>query len=223
MKPTVDLRLYAILDPALLGGRDPVACARAAVAGGCTLLQLRDKRYAARPVIDLARRLNDVLRPAGVPLVVDDRVDVALAAGAAGVHLGREDMAPEDARRILGPQAIVGVTAHRPEEVDGVVAGIADYVGIGPVFATRSKDPGDPPIGPEGLSRLVARLHRRLPGFPVVAIAGIDEENASSVIAAGAQGIAVISALFSAPDIEAAAGRLRRIVDAALALRRDQP
>lgn len=219
MRPRLDLRLYGILDPALTGGRDPVDCALAAVRGGATLLQLRDKRYELRPVIALARRLVDALRPTGVLLVIDDRVDAALAAGAAGVHLGRDDMEPVDARRLLGPDAIIGATVHHAHEADAIDPAVVDYAGIGPVFPTRSKDPGDPPLGPGGLAALVAHLRRRLPRFPVCAIAGIDASNAAEVIAAGADGVAVISALFAASDIELAAAELRRAVDAALAIR----
>ena len=220
MRRDLDLRLYAVLDPTLTAGRDPVACARAAVAGGATLIQLRDKRYAAGPVIALARALRDALTPTGVPLVIDDRVDVALAAGAAGVHLGREDMAPADARRLLGAGALVGVTVHHAAEADAIDPAVADYAGIGPAFPTASKDPGDPPLGPEGLARLIRRLRGRLHGFPVCAIAGITADNAASVIDAGADGVAVISALFTAEDIAAAARRLRAAVDQALTRRK---
>lgn len=220
MRPKPDLRLYAILDPGLLpAGRDPVEAALAAVRGGATMVQLRDKRYEARPVVDLARSLVEALRPTGVPLLVDDRVDVAMAAGAAGVHLGKDDMAPEDARRLLGPDAVIGVTVHHPHEADAIDPAVADYAGIGPVYPTRSKDPGDPPLGPGGLRRLVGHLRARLPGFPVVAIAGIGPDNAAPVIAAGADGVAVISALFAAEDVEGAARRLRAVVDAARAER----
>ncbi len=214
-----DLRLYGILDPAQLEGRDPVDCALAAARGGATLLQLRDKRYAARPVITLARRLVAALRPLGVPLIVDDRVDVALAAGAAGVHLGREDMDPEDARSLLGPARWIGVTIHHAHEIDALRPGVADYAGLGPVFPTRSKDPGDPPLGPDGLGRLIGHLRTRFPDLPVCAIAGIDADRIAPVIDAGVDGIAVLSSLFRSPDIETAAGRLRSAVDLAIARR----
>ncbi len=223
MRPALDLRLYAILDPDRTGGCDPVALAEAAARGGATLLQLRDKGRNTRRAVALARTLLARLTPLGVPLVVDDRVDVALAAGAAGVHLGREDMAPEDARRLLGPRAVIGVTAHRPQEVDAIDPAVADYAGLGPVHPTATKDPGDPPLGPEGLARLIARLRARAPGFPVVGIAGITAANAAEVIRAGADGVAVISAIFMAEDVEAAARRLRAAVDSALEARRTSP
>lgn len=220
MKPKLDLRLYAILDPALLpAGRDPLEAAEAAVRGGATVLQLRDKRSHTRAMVALARALRDRLAPSGVPLIVNDRVDVALAAGADGVHLGREDMEPHEARRLLGPERIVGVTVHRPEEADAVDPQVADYAGVGPVHPTKTKDPGDPPLGPEGLARLLAHLRARIPGFPCVAIAGITAENAAAAITAGADGVAAISAVFAAGNVEAAARRLRAVVDEALARR----
>jgi thiamine-phosphate pyrophosphorylase len=213
MRPRFDLRLYAVLDPARCRGRPLPLLAAAAARGGATLVQLRDKRPATREAVAAARAVLAALQPFGVPLLVNDRVDVALAAGAAGVHLGQEDMDPADARRLLGPDAIIGVTVHHPEEADAVEPGLADYAGIGPVFATASKASTDPPLGPAGFGR----LRRRLAGLPCCGIAGIDHANAPAVIAAGADGVAVIADLFMADDVEAAARRLRRAVDHALA------
>jgi thiamine-phosphate pyrophosphorylase len=212
----VDLRLYAVLDPERCRGRDPVELAMAAARGGATLLQLRDKRGTTRASLALARALVEALRGTGVPLLVNDRVDLALAAAAAGVHVGATDMPAADARRLLGPEAIVGVTVHHAHEADLVDPAVASYAAFGPVFATMSKDPGDPPLGPEGLARLLGHLRTRLPGFPTCAIAGIDHANAGAVIAAGADGVAVISDIFMADDAEAAARRLRTAVDRAL-------
>lgn len=219
MKPALDLRLYAVLDPARCGGRSPAEAAAAAARGGATLVQLRDKRTATREVVATARAVAAALSPHGVPLLINDRVDVALAAGATGVHVGNDDLDPATARRLLGPDAIVGATVHHPHEADGVDPAAVDYAGMGPVFATRSKTTEDPPIGPAGLARLIGHLRTRLPSFPCCGIAGIDHANAGSVIAAGADGVAVISDIFMAPDVEAAARRLRAIVDQALAQR----
>jgi thiamine-phosphate pyrophosphorylase len=215
MKPALDLRLYAVLDPARCQGRPLVPLATAAAHGGATLLQYRDKRGSTRERVREAKALAAALLPFGVPLIVNDRVDIALAAEAAGVHLGREDMAPADARRLLGPTALVGVTIHHAHEADVFAAGIADYAGCGPVFTTASKDPGDPPLGPDGLKRLLAAVRERHPGLPACGIAGIDRDNAGSVIRAGADGVAVISDLFMADDVEAAARALRGAVDSA--------
>jgi len=215
MKPVLDLRLYAVLDPARTRGRDPVDLAALAAAGGITLLQLRDKTRGTRELVDLARAVRAVIAPHGVPLLVNDRVDVALAAGADGVHVGLTDMAPADARRLLGPEALLGITVHHAHEAAAVAPGLADYAGLGPVYATASKDPGDPPLGPEGLARLIAAVQQHHPALPVCGIAGIDHGNAAAVIAAGADGVAVISDIFMADDVAAATRRLRAVVDAA--------
>ncbi len=213
----VDLRLYAVAGPSPGGGRDPVAAVRAAVAGGATLVQLRDKGNDARATVGLARALKAALPPT-VPLVVNDRVDIAHAAGADGVHLGRHDLTPGMARAVLGDEAIVGITVHRPDEAEADAA--IDYAGLGPVYATASKDPGDPPLGADGLRTLAAAVRARLGPLPLCAIAGIDAARAGEVIAAGVDGVAVIGALFRAADIEAAARELRGVVDATLARRR---
>lgn len=219
MKP-VDLRLYGILDTGRLGG-DPVRLAelaRAAVRGGCTLLQLRDKSGDTRAFVARAR----VLATAGfgVPLLVNDRVDVALAAGADGVHLGQEDMAPTDARRLLGPHAIIGLTLKTAAQADALYREPVDYGCVGGIFATASKDNPDPPLGLAGFERVLFRARlARGPAFPVGAIAGIAADNAPGVIGAGADGVAVIAALFLADDVEAEARRLREAVDRALVKR----
>jgi thiamine-phosphate pyrophosphorylase len=217
MKPVLDLRLYGVLDPARGRGRDPAALAAAAALGGITLLQLRDKTTGTRDLVALARAVKAALAPHGVPLLVNDRVDVALAAGAAGVHVGLTDMDPLDARLLLGPDAIIGITVHHAHEAAAVPAGLADYAGLGPVYATASKDPGDPPLGAEGLATLIAGVHGHHPRLPLCGIAGITSENAAAVIAAGADGVAVISDIFMADDVEASARRLRAVVDRALA------
>lgn len=216
MRPLLDLRVYAVLDPTRCQGRAPEALAAAAARGGATLLQLRDKRSDTARLVALARAVRDAVQPFGVPLLINDRVDVALVARAAGVHLGAEDMALEDARQLLGHEALIGCTIHHPAEADRLVPGLADYAGIGPVYATASKDSRDPPIGPGGAALLIDHLRRHLPGFPVCAIAGIDHGNAAEVIRAGADGVAVISDIFMAEDVEAATRQLRRAVDRAL-------
>ena len=211
----VDLRVYAILDPARCRGRPLGEMAEAAGRGGATLLQYRDKAGSTRRLIEAAREIGRALAPHSVPLLINDRVDVALAAGCAGVHVGAEDMPAADARRLLGPDAIVGCTVRSAEEADGLVAAMADYVSVGGVFATTSKHNPGPPIGLDGMGALIGRL----PDLPVCAIAGIDHRNAADVVAGGADGVAVISDIFMADDIVAATRRLRGIVDAALAQR----
>ena len=215
-RPRVDLRLYGILDPARAGRRPLPELARAAARGGVTLLQLRIKGEKTRAMVEAARAVRAALEGTGVPLVVNDRVDVAFAAGADGVHLGRDDLAPGLACDLLGPEAILGVTLHHGHEARALPAGLASYAGLGPVFPTASKDPGDPPLGPDGLARLIGEVRAVHPDLPVCGIAGIDAGNAGSVIAAGADGVAVIGAVFAAEDVETAAQRLRAAVDAAL-------
>jgi thiamine-phosphate pyrophosphorylase len=220
VKATLDLRVYAVLDPTRCRERPLDRMAAAAARGGATLVQLRDKRPGGvRAAVDAARAVRAALEPFGVPLVVNDRVDVALAAGAAGVHLGQDDMAPEDARRLLGQDALVGATVHHAPEAWALDPGLVGYAGIGPVFATGSKVNEDPPIGPAGLARLVGEVRRRAPGLPCCGIAGVGHANAAEVIAAGADGVAAISDIFLADDVEAAARRLRRVVDRALSER----
>ncbi len=219
MKQPLDLRLYGVLDPSRTRGRDPVDLVAAAAAGGITLLQLRDKEACTRDLVALARATAAALAASGVPLLINDRVDVALAAGAAGVHVGLTDMAPADARRLLGPQALLGITIHHVHEAAAVPPGVADYAGLGPVYATASKNPGEPPLGPDGLARLIQGVHQFHPGLPVCGIAGIDHGNAAAVIRAGADGIAVISNIFMADDVKAAARRLRAVVDSTLQAR----
>jgi thiamine-phosphate pyrophosphorylase len=220
VKRPLNLRLYGVLDPSLCRGRDPLELAIAAASGGITILQLRDKSSGTRDMIALARSVRGALAAHDVPLVINDRVDVALAAAADGVHVGLSDMAPDDARRLLGPDAILGITIHHGHEAAAVRPGVADYAGLGPVYRTASKNPGDPPLGPDGLHRLIGEVRRHHPRMPVCGIAGIDSTNASAVILAGSDGVAVISDIFRADDVAAAARRLRNAVDQAQAERR---
>ncbi|SNB52351.1 thiamine-phosphate pyrophosphorylase [Arboricoccus pini] len=219
MKPTLDLRCYAILDPERCRARDPLPLLAAAAKGGITFVQLRCKHLDTGAFVSLAKGARAILEPHGIPCVVNDRVDVALAAGIPGVHVGQFDMSPADARRLLGKDALIGLSVHHPHEADLLDPTLIDYAGMGPVYQTASKNPKDPPTGPAGLGRLMAHLRGRLPGFPICGIAGITAENAGPVIAAGADGVAVISDLFMADDPEQAAMRLRLAVDTALTAR----
>ena len=211
----IDLRLYALVDPAVAGGRMLTDLAKL-IAGSATLVQLRDKQGSTRAMIEEARSLRAVLEPAGVPLLINDRVDVALAAEADGVHIGQNDMAAEDARLLLGRAAIIGLSLSTVHQAQAAPLDLIDYVGIGAVYPTGSKDDASTPIGVAGLSEIVQVVRARKPGFPVCAISGINAANAGVTIAAGADGVAVISALSRAPDPEKAARELRAVVDAAL-------
>ena len=215
----VDVRLYALVDPHRAGAFALDDLAHRVASGGATLIQLRDKESDTRAFIAQARAVKAKLRGLGAPLLINDRVDVALASEADGVHLGQNDMTPQDARRLLGPRAIIGLTVRSLAEAQAAPVEFIDYVAIGGVFATTSKDNPDPPVGLEGFNAIAAAVRRRAPEMPIAAIAGIDHTNAADVIAAGADGVAVSSALSLAPDPAAAARELRAIVDRALAAR----
>lgn len=217
----VDLRLYALVDPAVAGGRTLVDLAQR-IADSATLVQLRDKHGSTRAIVEETRALRDVLEPKGVPLLVNDRVDVALAAEADGVHIGQDDMALPDARLLLGRRAIIGLSVKTVEQAKAAPLELLDYVAIGGVYGTTSKDNTAAPIGVAGLRAIVDAIRARKANFPICAIAGINAGNAADVIAAGANGVAVVSALSLAPDPAKAAQDLRAVVDGALA-RRGRP
>ena len=195
----VDLRLYGLLDVGVCGadGARLAQLGAEAVAGGCTLLQYREKDIAdARAALGRIRAILAAI-DGRVPVLVNDRVDLALAAGADGVHLGQGDLPPSDARRLLGEGAIVGLTLKTAAQADELYRLPVDYACIGGVFATASKDNPDPPVGLDGFARIAFRARlARGHGFPLGAIAGIDAGNAAAVVAAGADGVAVIGALF---------------------------
>jgi thiamine-phosphate pyrophosphorylase len=216
---TVDLRLNAIVDPERANGRSLIELTRMVVAGGATLIQLRDKHGSTRRMIEEARAIKAVLAGTGVPLVINDRVDVALVAAADGVHVGQDDLQPEDARRLLGPKAIIGLSIKTVALAHAAPLDMLDYVGVGGVYATTSKDNPNAPIGVAGLRDIAAAFRARKREFPIVGIAGIDAGNAAPVIDAGADGVAVISALSMQNDPQAAARELRGIVDRTLATR----
>lgn len=196
-----DLTLYLVLGPADTGDRDPVAVARAAAAGGAGAVQLRAKDLDTRSLVRLTRDLKAAL---SVPVLVNDRVDVALAAGADGVHLGQDDLPPADARRLLGPAAILGLSVGDAAEATTADPALVDYVGLGPAFATGTKADAGAALGPEGIAAL-----RRQVTLPAVAIGGITADNAGRLADAGLAGLAVVSAVAAAADPEAAARRLR--------------
>lgn len=198
------LTLVAITDGARGGTDEIVQRALACVRGGATMVQLRLKDANARTQVEVARALLAAL-PASVPLIMNDRADLAIAAGAAGVHVGPEDLPAAAVRRLVGPERIVGVSVGNDEEALQAMA--ADYVGIGPVYVTASKGDAGAAIGAEELRRLAELCAR-----PAVAIGGLDAGNAASAMVAGIAGIAVIRALFSAPDPEAAARLLRSAI-----------
>jgi thiamine-phosphate pyrophosphorylase len=187
-------RLYVILDAALITSpeRD---CALNLAEAGVRLLQYRNKSAPVRQYLDTSRELAEALRPHGASFFVNDRPDVAFLSGASGVHVGQDDLDVEQARRVVGHDKLVGVSTHHLEQFERAAASSADYIAVGPVFSTSSKaDPG-PVVGLDFIRKV-----RRLTDKPVVAIGGISLERAASVIEAGADSVAVISGILSAPD-----------------------
>jgi thiamine-phosphate pyrophosphorylase len=179
----------------------------AALRGGARVVQVRAKELPARVLLALAREGVAAARAEGGLLVVNDRPDVALLAGADGVHLGQEDLSPRDARRALPPGALVGLSTHDDTQVEAAAGEPVDYLAIGPVYATRTKADARPVVGLEGVR--AARARTRL---PLVAIGGITADNARAAIDAGADGVAVLSAVLAGDDVEAAVRRLRAAI-----------
>jgi thiamine-phosphate pyrophosphorylase len=203
LRRPLDLGLYLVLGPDTTRGRPLCDVALAAVSGGATIVQVRQKGGVTRDFVEEARALVVALRPRGVPVIVNDRADVALASGADGVHVGQDDMSAEDVRRIVGPELLVGLSVTNLQEAHAVNADIVDYVGVGPVFATASKSEAAPVLGIEGTARVCRALR-----LPAVAIGGIDRDNAARVLTTGVHGIAVISAICAAEAPERAAALL---------------
>jgi len=191
-----------ITDPVLLKGRDTVAVCRAAVTGGATMIQVRWKDGTPAEILELTRALVSVLP---VPVLVNDRVDIALAAGAAGAHLGWDDLPLEALRPHLPAGFLLGISVGSDEEAAGAPA-TADYWSVGPCFATPTKGDAGPALGPDGFAALV-RLAPE--GIPVIGIGGITASNARSIIDVGAAGVALIGAVVGAKDPEAAARTIR--------------
>jgi thiamine-phosphate pyrophosphorylase len=204
----VDLSLYLVTDRSLAEGRPLVDVVRRAVMGGVAIVQVREKDASVREYLSILRDVRAMLEPLNVPLFVNDRVDVALATGAAGIHVGQQDMPCADVRRLVGPSCIIGVSVSTPQEAEQAQADGADYLGISPVFATPTKTDTPDATGLEGL-----RAIRKATRLPLVAIGGIHVGNAARVVAAGADGVAVVSAIMSAPDPEGAAQALRGEVE----------
>jgi len=203
---TFDLSVYLVLDPDLCRTAGMVETTRLAVEGGVTIVQLRDKHADKAQMIETGRALKAVLAGTGVPLIVNDDVEAAIAIGAGGVHVGQSDMIAAMARERIGNDMILGLSVETEELARRIDPSVVDYVGIGPVFATATKPDHKKPIGFEGLARIVAAAP-----VPAVAIGGVKAEHAVPALAAGAKGIAVVSAICGQPDTKAAA---RRIADA---------
>lgn len=214
MRPAFDLSLYLVTDPEQCAARGLVETVRAAAAGGVTLVQLRDKTTPEPALRAEAAALLAVLRPLGVPLLINDRIEVAAAVGADGAHIGQDDGDPAAARRALGSRAILGLSAQTEAHLAAVDPGIVDYLGIGAVYASTTKPPKRPPLGVAAAGAL--RVKTRL---PAVAIGGIGAGQARPLIQAGFDGVATVSAICAAADPAAAARALADEIAAARAER----
>jgi thiamine-phosphate pyrophosphorylase len=207
----IDYSLYLVTDRSLSKGRSTREIVAAAVAGGVTCVQLREKHCGTREFIDEALALRSLLREHDIPLIVNDRLDVALAVEADGVHLGQSDMPIEMARKIAGSSMVIGISAESTDDALRAEQQGADYIGISPVFATPTKTDTTAPLGLGGVNNI-----RGLVDIPLVGIGGINRNNAASVIGAGADGIAVVSAIVAADDPTDATRMLKGLVDQAL-------
>jgi len=203
----LDLSVYLVIGAQSVGARGVIATVNAAVRGGVGAVQLRDKRASGRELVSIAGQLLDALDGTGVPLLINDRLDVALAAGANGVHLGHADVGAQSARRLAGPDFLVGLSVSSAEElaeVDALPPGTVDYLGIGPVFPTSTKSDAAAALGLDTVATLRGRTK-----LPCVGIGGINRHNAPSVWAAGLDGLAVVSAICDDADPRAVALALR--------------
>jgi thiamine-phosphate pyrophosphorylase len=200
------LRLYLVTDQTLTRGRPLADVVAAAVQGGVTCVQLREKQLGTREFLAQALILKALLAPQGIPLVINDRIDVALACGADGVHLGQNDLPPDEARKLLPSGVFIGWSVESMDDVQQSAALPVDYLGVSPVFSTPTKTDTKDPWGLEGLA-----VVRAATPLPLVAIGGVHAGNARDVLRAGANGLAVVSAICAADDPQAAAAALRAL------------
>jgi thiamine-phosphate pyrophosphorylase len=205
MRPPFDLSLYLVAGTPVSGGRGLVETVREAVSGGVTMVQVRDPRAATRRLVEETYSLKKLLQPQNVALIVNDRIDVVLAAGADGVHLGQDDMTASDARRLLGEDFIIGLSVGSPAEFEASRDHLhaVDYLGVGPVRSTSTKSDAGNAIGVEGLAKI-----RALTTLPIVGIGGLAAGQVGDVVRAGAGGAAVVSAICGAADPKEAAREL---------------
>lgn len=206
MKPEMDYTLYLVTDRTLAGARDFDDLVGRAVRGGCTLVQLREKDASSGELCERALRLKRVTDYFHVPLIIDDRVDIMLAVDAAGVHLGQSDLPAKAARRLIGPDKILGVSARTVEEAEAAESAGADYLGVGAVFSTATKTDAEP-VARETLAAICAAVR-----IPVVAIGGLNAKNIPLLEGSGISGAAVVSAVMGAEDPEEAARKLKEVV-----------
>jgi thiamine-phosphate pyrophosphorylase len=200
------LRLCLVTDRSLSHGRSLVDVVGAALRGGITMVQLREKTATTREFLEEARALKALLTPHGIPLIINDRTDIALAVDAEGVHVGQKDMPVALVRAMLGPGKIIGLSITNRDQLARPDAALPDYLGMGPLYAQSTKADASTPLGVEGFRTLRAATTK-----PVIAIGGLKAENAAPVLAAGADGLAVVSAIVGAEDVKAATAAFTRL------------
>jgi thiamine-phosphate pyrophosphorylase len=204
----MDYSLYLVTDRALARGRSTLAVVQAAVRGGASCVQLREKECSTLEFIEQAVILKEYLNARCIPFIINDRVDVAQAVKADGVHLGQHDMPLPMAKEILGDSMIIGISAESLEDAIAAEKGGADYLGVSPIYATPTKTDTAAPLGLEGLREIRKRVR-----IPLVGIGGLNRQNSADVIRNGADGVAVVSAIVAADDPEAAARDLRQEIE----------
>lgn len=207
-KNQIDYSLYLVTDRSLSRGRSTLEIVGAAIAGGVTCVQLREKNCSTLEFIQEALAVRDLLAAANIPLIINDRLDVALAVAADGVHLGQTDMPLKMARDIAGAAMLVGISAESVADAVAAALGGADYIGVSPIYDTPTKTDTAPSLGLSGLETI-----RRAVDIPLVGIGGLNQDNAAAVISHGADGVAVVSAIVSADDPQSAARQLRAQID----------
>lgn len=205
MKPNIDYTLYLVTDRELMSSATIEESVEQAVRGGCTLVQLREKTISSRDFYETALRVRKITSRLGVPLIINDRVDIALAVHADGIHVGQNDLPAAAVRQILGPDRIVGVSVGNLTEAFSAVEAGADYLGVGAMYATGTKEDADI-VSMEELKRIREEID-----LPIVVIGGINKENAPSFGAIGIDGLAVVSAIVAQPDISSAARELKEV------------
>jgi thiamine-phosphate pyrophosphorylase len=203
----IDYSLYLVTDRGLARGRSNLEIVTAAVDGGVTIVQLREKDCPTLEFIEQAQSIKAYLKARNVPLIINDRVDIAQAVKADGVHLGQTDMPLEAAKRILGAEMIIGISAESIEDALTAEKGGADYLGVSPIYATPTKTDTAPALGLKGLRDI-----RKAVKLPLVGIGGLNRDNAADVIRNGSDGVAVVSAIVAADDPEAAARELKQVI-----------
>ncbi len=203
----IDYSLYLVTDRKLSKGRSLQAVIKAAIKGGTSIVQLREKDCTTREFLEIAQDVKNFCSPLGIPLIINDRIDIALAVGAEGLHIGQSDMPYKTARKLMGPDAIIGLSVENIQDALDAEKLNVDYLGLSPIYSTPTKTDIHHELGLEGIREI-----RKISRHPLVAIGGINKKNTAEIIAAGSDGIAVVSAICSADDPELASRELLKEV-----------